>query len=258
MECSLISILNGNQGVLSFLAIIVAVVNVLVMIRLSKIVTDTTGQLINKQNISTYMHKKIPFLMELEKDDEKIEIQTLHEFVYYSAQGYEPVKQYQINGYTYLDAIINLIQLIKSSRNDTYKPTNTKFLDIIKQLPVGFMLSEQDIDYTKNKETSLCKYMKNHNIKITKLVDGLKIEHCDDNSEVHKYYIIKQLYRADFSGKNREEILFLCFSMGKGSMQLTNLLGAYFGRKHWYSLRKKWHMLDLSGIETDVYYEPFV
>ena len=95
--------------------------------------------------------------------------------------------------------------------------------------------------------------MKIFNLKIEESFYEYKISSLD----TFEKHLFRQLYRADFSGNNREEILFLYEPDYGGTMKLTYLKAAFFGRKKWYSLVKKWNLMEPNDIKTDVYYDPF-
>lgn len=255
----LYSFISNNSEVLgiliAFLTFISTIITLIVMVKLAKTISNSTEQFINAKNIDDLFCKKLDVPIPVEKEDgTEIELSNLKDLFNYTNDGYVTfMKQYQMNIGSYWFAIITFFQLLKNAKTGTYKPRKDKFIDILMHLPARAVFSNSCDVLDIKSNVSLEKYMKRANGLVEAQLDGYKIKiPADETGNFFEFYFT-QLYRADFSGNKCEEILFLYTEWLGGTMHMTNLRGIRFGKKHWYSIGKRWFVFDTNKITPDLY-----
>lgn len=251
-------VLNNSEvlGILiAFLTFISTIITLIVMVRLAKTISNSTEQFINAKNIDDLFCKQLDMPIPVEKaDGTEIELSTLKDLFNYTNDGYATfMKQYQMNVGSYWFSIITFFQLLKTAKIGTYKPRKDKFIDILMRLPAHIVFSDSCDVLDINDKTSLAKYMKRTNGLVEPQLDGYKIKIPTGETGNFFEFNFTQLYRADFSGSKCEEILFLYTEWLGGTMHMTNLRGMRFGKKHWYSIGKRWFIFDTNKMTPDLY-----
>lgn len=111
--------------------------------------------------------------------------------------------------------MITVLNLLENARNNFYKPTKVKFIDLIQSLPatlLDFFTPPDEESELKGK--SIKDLLKKNRVQINKdSLDGIFVELLEDSFDSesclhHKAgSLFSQLYRADFNGDGKEEIL---------------------------------------------------
>ena len=155
--------------------------------------------------------------------------------------------------------MITVLNLLENARNNFYKPTKVKFIDLIQSLPatlLDFFTPPDEESELKGK--SIKDLLKKNRVQINKdSLDGIFVELLEDSFDSesclhHKAgSLFSQLYRADFNGDGKEEILFTvhCFSGGT-----LNTIDTYcLGYRSFLGIWKKWRLIDINKIHIEHY-----
>ena len=126
--------------VLSLFSILIALVSLIytykISGKISVVATEKIGESIDK-----YLSMKLPYTITLvrEASNEKYEVKTLRDFLYAKDNGYYSNTTIDIREESYLDSMITVLNLLENARNNFFKPTKAKFIDLIQILPVKLL-----------------------------------------------------------------------------------------------------------------------
>ncbi len=246
--------------VLSLFSILIALVSLIYTYKISGKISVVTTEKIG-ESIDKYLSMKLPYPITLvrEASNEKYEVKTLRDFLYAKDNGYYSNTTIDIREESYLDSMITVLNLLENARNNFYKPTKVKFIDLIQSLPatlLDFFTPPDEESELKGK--SIKDLLKKNRVQINKdSLDGIFVELLEDSFDSesclhHKAgSLFSQLYRADFNGDGKEEILFTvhCFSGGT-----LNTIDTYcLGYRSFLGIWKKWRLIDINKIHIEHY-----
>lgn len=244
--------------VLSLFSIFIALVSLIYTYKISGKISVVATEKIG-ENIDKYLSMKLPYPITLVRDDkEKYEVKNLRDFLYAKDNGYYSNTTIDIREESYLDSMITVLNLLENARNNFYKPTKAKFIDLIQSLPATMLYFYTPPEEESELKGKSIKYLlKKNRVQIKKdSLDGIFVELREDSSDsescLHKTgSLFSQLYRADFNGDGKEEILFTvhCFSGGS----LNTVYTCCLGYKSFLGIWKKWREIDINKIHIEHY-----
>jgi hypothetical protein len=252
----------NDEGVINILSLIISIISVCVTVAISRYAKNLSNELIDKRKISDYKRKILFHIPLTNKPDSKEEVyaETIVQLKGYLDMGYYPYYQNAMNAASYGDSLLEFLILLENAKTDTYHPSNWNFIDIIKCIPANIVHNDYfDKNESKCSDITIGEYILEKDLEIIKEDDVYTIVTDKSHKGLRGYPRIefRQLYRADFSSKNREEVLFLATEESGGTMAMTKIMGAYYGKKHWYDIRKTWILFDLGKVDKDRYFDPF-
>ena len=195
----------------------------------------------------------------LQSDNEKYEVTNLRDFLYAKDNGYYSNTTIGIREESYLDSMITVLNLLENARNNFYKPTKVKFIDLIQSLPATLLdFSTPPEEESELKGKSIKDLLKENKVQINKdSLDGIFVELLDNSFDSesclhHKAgSLFSQLYRADFNGDGKEEILFSVHCFSGGTLNTVKTL--CLGYRSFLGIWKKWDLIDIDKIHIEHY-----
>lgn len=245
--------------VLSLFSILIALVSLIytykISGKISVVATEKIGESIDK-----YLSMKLPYTITLvrEASNEKYEVKTLRDFLYAKDNGYYSNTTIDIREESYLDSMITVLNLLENARNNFFKPTKAKFIDLIQILPVKLLDFLPPEESSELKGKNIKELLKKKIVQIhTDLSGCISIELFTDSHEckscTHQTIgsNFLQLCRADFNGDGKEEILFTvhCFS----GRSLNSIDTYCLGYRSFLGIWKKWRLIDINKIHIEHY-----
>lgn len=244
--------------ILSLLSFVIALGSLFYTLKISGKISIVATEKIG-ENIDKTLSRKLPYPLTLVRDNkEKYEVTNLRDFLYAKDNGYYSNTTIGIREESYLDSMITVLNLIENARNNFYKPTKVKFIDLIQSLPatlLDFFTPPDEESELKGK--SIKDLLKKNRVQINKdSLDGIFVELREDSFDsescLHKTgSLFSQLYRADFNGDGKEEILFTVHCFSGGSLNTVKTL--CLGYRSFLGIWKKWREIDINKIYIEHY-----
>lgn len=253
----IISIINENQGVVAVLSLVASFIAIYITIKISNATKYISNNLLDAKKLKDYMTCE-RFEIVLHKDNETKTAYSLKELQYYITQGYIAEKQSHMNYQMYGECLVQFIDLLKIAKCGNYTPTNHSFNKIIANLPIKQFDTLNFVDKA-SRRTKIKAFIKRNKLEFTEHKGEIQIILDKSQCGIRgcPSLTFSKLYRANFSGKRREEILLLLHQTSGGTLEIFSLLGICFKRKHWFSLRKQWMIFDIDSIDCDYNINPF-
>lgn len=258
----MLEIISSNNEILniafSLLSTVIALFSLILTYKISGKISIISTEKIG-ENIDKYLSRQLPYPVTLfRSDNEKYEVTNLRDFLYAKDNGYYSNTTIGIRDESYLDSMITVLNLLENARNNFYKPTKVKFIDLIQSLPatlLDFYTPPEEESELKGK--SIKYLLKKNRVQIKKdSLDGIFVELREDSFDsescLHKTgCLFSQLYRADFNGDGKEEILFTVHCFSGGSLNTVDT--CCLGYKSFLGIWKKWDLINIDKIHIEHY-----
>lgn len=259
----MLEIVSSNNEILdiafSLLSTVIALFSLILTYKISGKISIISTEKIGK-NIDKYLSRQLPYPVTLfRSDNEKYEVTNLRDFLYAKDNGYYSNTTIGIREESYLDSMITVLNLLENARNNFYKPTKVKFIDLIQSLPATLLdFSTPPEEESELKGKSIKDLLKENKVQINKdSLDGIFVELLDNSFDSesclhHKAgSLFSQLYRADFNGDGKEEILFSVHCFSGGTLNTVKTL--CLGYRSFLGIWKKWDLIDIDKIHIEHY-----
>ncbi|MFI3242254.1 MAG: hypothetical protein R3Y43_06780 [Alphaproteobacteria bacterium] len=180
----------------------------------------------------------------------KIDVNTLNDYYKYWQKGYYGFTTPEIALESQYMILLNLFYLLRNAQRAPLKKYEVK--KVIFSLPAIILHflgdKESEVDY-KDKNIEEFLSVKDSNVKSNKKGCEIKIKVCDEYSD---YYYFTELLRADFTGSECEEILFLqYFHVAGGTF---NIYTPLLVRR----IEERYDLISMPDVIEEPYFRKFI